>query len=97
MTINNPVVETTYGPVRGIDDGRVRVWKGIRYAAAPVGDLRFRAPEPPERWTEVADATEFGAGLPATGSSTLPDRPGRTTGRGLPEPDRVGIVGHRTG
>jgi len=72
MTINNPVVETTYGPVRGIDDGRVRVWKGIRYAAAPVGDLRFRAPEPPERWTEVADATEFGPVCPQPGLPPFP-------------------------
>lgn len=54
------VVQTGYGPVRGSDDGRVRTWKGIRYAAAPVGDLRWRAPQPPQRWTEVADATTFG-------------------------------------
>ncbi|KAA1251605.1 carboxylesterase/lipase family protein [Mycobacterium simiae] len=64
MAINNCVVETSYGAVRGIDDGCVRVWKGIRYAAPPVGDLRFRAPEPPERWTEVADATLFGPACP---------------------------------
>ncbi|BBZ76218.1 carboxylic ester hydrolase [Mycolicibacterium anyangense] len=54
------VVQTGYGPVRGSDDGRVRIWKGLRYAAAPVGDLRWRAPQPPEPWTEVADATAFG-------------------------------------
>ena len=72
MTIDNPVIETTYGPVRGIDDGRVRVWKGIRYAAAPLGELRFRAPEPPERWTEVADATEFGPVCPQPGLPNIP-------------------------
>ncbi|OBI89587.1 carboxylesterase/lipase family protein [Mycobacterium asiaticum] len=58
------VVETTYGPVRGSDDGRVTAWKGIRYAAAPLGDLRFRAPEPPERFTEVFDASGFGPACP---------------------------------
>lgn len=58
------VVETTYGPVRGSDDGRVTAWKGIRYAAAPVGDLRFRAPEPPERFSEVFDAIGFGPACP---------------------------------
>ncbi|WP_059019037.1 carboxylesterase/lipase family protein [Mycobacterium sp. M26] len=58
MTAN--VVQTGYGPVRGSDDGRVRTWKGIRYAAAPVGDLRWRAPQPPQPWTEVHDATTFG-------------------------------------
>ncbi|OBK11537.1 carboxylesterase/lipase family protein [Mycobacterium asiaticum] len=58
------VVETTHGPVRGSTDGRVTIWKGIRYAAPPVGDLRFRAPEPPERFTEVFDATSFGPACP---------------------------------
>lgn len=64
MAIDDLVVETSYGPVRGIDDGRVKAWKGVRYAAAPLGDLRFRAPQPPERWTEVADATVFGPACP---------------------------------
>jgi para-nitrobenzyl esterase len=72
MTIDNPVIETTYGPVRGIDDGLVRVWKGIRYAAPPLGELRFLAPEPPERWTEVADATEFGPVCPQPGLPNIP-------------------------
>ena len=31
------VVETAYGPVRGVDDGRVTAWKGVRYAAPPTG------------------------------------------------------------
>ena len=59
--ITHPVVDTDAGPVRGIDDGQVRAWKGIRYAAAPEGQLRWRAPRPPERSTEVVDALEFGA------------------------------------
>jgi para-nitrobenzyl esterase len=64
MAIDNCVAETGFGPVRGSLDGRVKSWKGIRYAAPPLGDLRFRAPEPPERWTEVADATSFGPACP---------------------------------
>ncbi|HTQ16207.1 carboxylesterase/lipase family protein [Mycobacterium sp.] len=72
MTIDNRVVDTSCGPVLGIIDGRVRAWKGIRYAAAPVGDLRFRAPQPPEPWTEVADATSFG---PACPQPSLPNIP----------------------
>ncbi len=59
MASDNILVETLNGPVRGCDDGRVTAWKGMRYAAPPVGDLRWRAPEPPERWTAVADATQF--------------------------------------
>jgi para-nitrobenzyl esterase len=69
MTSDNTVVETIYGPVRGIDNGRARVWKGIRYAAPPVGDLRWRAPQPPDPWTVVADATRFG---PVCPQPTLP-------------------------
>lgn len=72
MAIDNCVVETSYGAVRGTDDGRVRVWKGIRYAAQPVGDLRFRAPQPPERWTQVADATLFGPACPQPAIPNMP-------------------------
>ncbi len=76
MAIDDLVVETTYGPVRGIDTGltggRIRIWKGIRYAAPPVGDLRFRAPEPPERWIEVADATCYGPACPQPSFPNMP-------------------------
>ena len=72
MAIDNRVVETTFGPVLGTDDGEIRTWKGIRYAAPPVGDLRFRVPEPPQPWTEVADATSFG---PACPQPTFPNIP----------------------
>ncbi len=71
-TTNDRVVETSFGPVRGADDGHITTWKGIRYAAAPVGDLRFRVPQPPERWTEVADATSFG---PACLQPVFPNMP----------------------
>ena len=64
MTIQHPVVDTAHGPVRGIDDGTTMSWKGVRYAAPPVGDLRFRAPQPPQRWTEVADAGSYGCVCP---------------------------------
>nr|WP_156181219.1 carboxylesterase/lipase family protein [Mycobacterium nebraskense] len=72
MTTNDRVVETSFGPVRGADDGRISTWKGVRYAAPPVGDLRFRVPQPPERWTEVADATTFG---PACLQPVFPNMP----------------------
>jgi len=72
VATDNPVVETTYGPVRGSDDGRVKMWKGIRYAAAPLGALRFRAPEPPERWAEPADAIEHGPVCPQPGLAGIP-------------------------
>ncbi|OBJ04193.1 carboxylesterase [Mycobacterium sp. 1245499.0] len=64
MANDDLVVETGYGPVRGIEENGVKAWKGVRYAAAPVGELRFRAPQPPPRSTEVVDATAFGPACP---------------------------------
>lgn len=37
----------------------VRVYRGIPYAAPPVGDLRWKAPQPPAPWTDVRAATDF--------------------------------------
>jgi len=53
------LVEIAYGPVRGMVADSSRVFRGIRYAAAPVGQLRFAAPQPPDPWSEppVPEAT----------------------------------------
>lgn len=66
------VVETVYGPVRGVDDGGVTAWKGVRYAAAPVGELRWRAPQPPQKWTRVADAGALGPVCPQPVDPRIP-------------------------
>src|ERR1035438_4871955 len=42
-------------------DGKVRPFKGIPYAAPPVGPLRWKAPLPAAAWTGVRPATEYGA------------------------------------
>lgn len=67
-----PVVETAYGHVLGTmgADG-VRVFLGIPYARPPTGSLRFRSPRPPQPWTGVRDAVEFGPIAP----QLLPKRP----------------------
>ncbi|MFB2579775.1 carboxylesterase/lipase family protein [Herbiconiux sp. P15] len=39
-------------------------WKGIPFAAAPVGELRFRRPQPPEPWEGTRPATRFGPMAP---------------------------------
>lgn len=54
------VVETKQGKLRGADENGISVWRGIRYAKAPVGALRFRNPEPVESWKGIKDATAFG-------------------------------------
>ncbi|GAC1410332.1 MAG: carboxylesterase/lipase family protein [Mycobacterium sp.] len=66
------VVETAYGPVRGVSDGLVTSWNGVRYAAPPTGDLRWRAPQPPRPWTEVADATVLGPVCPQPVEPRIP-------------------------
>jgi para-nitrobenzyl esterase len=56
-------VKTEQGKVRGktINDGKVKAWLGLPYAAPPVGDLRWRAPQPAARWSGERDATKYGA------------------------------------
>lgn len=51
-------VETTAGTVAGSQTRHAIVFRGIPFAAPPVGDLRWRAPQDPEPWTGVLDATE---------------------------------------
>ncbi|MGF6884154.1 para-nitrobenzyl esterase [Nocardia sp. GAS34] len=53
-------ISTADGVVRGLSGRRLARWRAIPYAAAPVGALRFRAPQPVEPWTGVREATEFG-------------------------------------
>ncbi len=58
---NPPLAQTQTGPVGGKMETGQAVFLGIPYAAPPVGNLRWRAPEPAQRWTETHDATNFGA------------------------------------
>lgn len=53
------VVETVEGSVRGVAEDGVISWKGIPFAAPPVGDLRWRAPQPVDHWDGELDATAY--------------------------------------
>jgi para-nitrobenzyl esterase len=55
------IVELGPGRLRGEAGDGVTVFRGIPYAAPPVGDLRFRPPAPPTPWDGVRDAVAFGA------------------------------------
>ncbi len=63
------IARTTAGSVRGkvTSDGAVNVFKGIPYAAAPVGELRWRAPRPPISWPGIRDAIDAGSPCPQSG------------------------------
>ena len=56
------VVKTSDGKVHGklLSNGVVRAFQGIPYAAPPVGDLRWKAPEPAKAWKGELDATKYG-------------------------------------
>lgn len=58
--MTDPIATTRQGTVRGFERHALLYFRGIPYARPPVGDLRFRAPEPPEPWEGVRDATEYG-------------------------------------
>lgn len=62
-------LDTTNGTIVGEETAGVRVFRGIPYAAAPVGILRFRAPEPVAPWKGVRDATRFAASAMQTGEA----------------------------
>lgn len=54
-----PTARTDSGSVRGQTAEGVESWKGIPFAAPPVGPLRWRAPQPAAKWTGVRDATRY--------------------------------------
>jgi para-nitrobenzyl esterase len=57
------------GEIEGVAADGLQVFKGIPYAAPPVGDLRWRAPQPVKPWTGVRKATEYGNDAP---QATMP-------------------------
>jgi para-nitrobenzyl esterase len=55
-----PTVSTLDGAVRGSIENGEAVFRGIPYAAPPIGELRWREPEPAKPWNGVRAATAFG-------------------------------------
>jgi len=66
-----PVVETASGQVRGIRDNDVSAFRGIPFAAPPVGERRWRAPSAPDRWSGVRDASTYGDVCPQAQGASL--------------------------
>lgn len=55
-----PVVTVTQGSLAGLREADINVFRGIPYAAAPTGDLRWKPPQPVQPWQDVRDAAAFG-------------------------------------
>ena len=63
--LSNIVIETAQGKVKGVEehDGIV-VFRGIPYAAPPVGENRWKEAKPHEKWEGVLDCSSFGNSAP---------------------------------
>ncbi|WP_084258833.1 carboxylesterase/lipase family protein [Microtetraspora malaysiensis] len=70
--LTSPVAVTASGKVRGTDQDGIHRFRGIPYAAPPVGERRWLPPQPPSSWTGTRDATKTG---PACLQPQAPDMP----------------------
>lgn len=63
MTVQaaSPVVRAPGGSLEGVDQGQTQAFLGVPFAAPPVGELRWRAPQPATRLKGTRKAVEFGA------------------------------------
>jgi para-nitrobenzyl esterase len=78
------IAQTTSGPVRGLIVDGVLSFKGLRYAAPPVGELRWMPPQRPQPWKSVYDASDFGAPAMQLASGSI-----------IEAPDEFGFQMHR--
>jgi para-nitrobenzyl esterase len=73
-----PVVQIEDGPIRGFINEGVQTFLGVRYAAPPVGQLRWRPPQSPAEWNRPINTTAFGNTCPQTDPLGVFARPSDT-------------------
>ncbi len=79
---DRPTVEAPAGAVQGVTDGGMRAFKGIPYAQAPVGQMRWKPPVTAAHWDGVRDAAKFGPACiqtPAKPGNVYTDPPAATS------------------
>jgi para-nitrobenzyl esterase len=59
------------GVARGVEERGLEIWRGLPYAAPPIGPLRFRAPAPAQPWPGIRDASRFGPVAPQSRSGNF--------------------------
>jgi para-nitrobenzyl esterase len=55
-----PKVKIVNGVVEGMNESGIRIFKGVPFAEPPIGDLRWREPQPLKNWSGVRKAVKFG-------------------------------------
>ncbi len=83
---NYVVAETAFGKIRGVDNGGIKIFKGIPYGASTTGANRFMPPAEPGDWSGVRDALAYGPSAPQRDPGAPPPPPGAlsVSGRELP-------------
>ncbi|MFN7164721.1 MAG: carboxylesterase/lipase family protein [Hyphomonas sp.] len=66
----DPVVRTSNGPVRGVLENGVQVFRGVRYGA-DTAFTRFARPRRPDPWTDIMPAAAYGAAAPQRGGEAV--------------------------
>ena len=72
QVVKSPIIETQLGKVQGTTDDQVDSFKGIPYAAPPVGEFRWRPPQPLKAWSGILDASTYGADCAQSGWGGAP-------------------------
>ena len=73
MAQEPPTIAITGGKIRGSAQGSGAVFKGIPFAAPPVGDMRWREPRTVKPWPGIRDATNFGSRCMQNGANVSED------------------------
>ena len=62
--VERPEIQLDTGKLQGVIEGNMQVFKGIPYAAPPIGELRWRPPQAAKAWAGIRDASQFGSACP---------------------------------